>query len=106
MGFNIIDAMAAKMTPDVVNRIAESTGENPGRVRASVSVAIHAFATGLVQRGSTRAGAESILSTLRAPRTANGGVTSSLLGVSAATLTDGVANASGVNRATAASVMS
>jgi outer membrane protein OmpA-like peptidoglycan-associated protein len=107
MGFNLIDAVLQRITPNGVDRIAAATGETPAKARGAMTTGAFAIVTGLVHRGSTRAGAASIVSTLQGPGIEGGGMAlaPTLLGDHADRLTDYVATSSGMTRSGAATVM-
>jgi outer membrane protein OmpA-like peptidoglycan-associated protein len=108
MAVNIVEAVEAQLTPDAVNKVAESTGETQNKTRSAMSAGVLAVITAIVHRGSSRAGATSLLSTLQSaggmPR--GTALTSGLLGDNADQVTGAVARSSGTSRSTASTITS
>jgi len=111
MALNIIEAVQAQMTPDAVNRIANSTGETPNKTRWAMTTGALAIVTAIVNRGSTPGGAAAIHSTLQSvggaqpSRGGGGDLASGLLGDRTDQLTDTVARSSGVSRSASSGIM-
>lgn len=106
MPFNIIESVEARLTPDVLTKVAESNAETPAKTRAAMSSGVLAMAAAVVHRGSNAKGAASLLSALQSPRGTRTGAASTLLGSGADNLTDAVARSSGVTKSAATNVMS
>lgn len=101
MAFNLAQSIEARLTPDLINKFADATGEAPSKARAAMSVGGLAMTGALVQQGSTREGAAALISRLRA----DSPQASSLFGSQTAHLEGVVARASGVSPSSSSRVI-
>jgi outer membrane protein OmpA-like peptidoglycan-associated protein len=65
MDFNIIDQAKSVVTPEIVQKVAASTGESPLNTGRAIYGAFPTLVAGLAHRASTPQGASSLLDTLR-----------------------------------------
>jgi outer membrane protein OmpA-like peptidoglycan-associated protein len=101
MAFNLAQSIEARLTPDLINKFAGATGESPSKARAAMSAGGLAMTGALVQQGSTREGAASLISRLRA----DSPQASSLFGNQTTHLEGVVARASGVSPSSSSRVI-
>jgi outer membrane protein OmpA-like peptidoglycan-associated protein len=100
MPFSIVEAIQSHLSADTIAKVAGSTGETPARARSALSAATFATVLGLIRRGSSRAGAAGLLSSLRSSPQGTGLITDG-----GDELTESVARSSGVSRKSAGAAM-
>ena len=65
MSFTLAQAVEARLTPDVIGKVAGATGETPTRTKAAMSAGVLAVIAGFVRQASTAAGVSNLLVRLR-----------------------------------------
>lgn len=121
MSSSLIEAVMSRLSPDVVGKVAGAVGESPAKTGSAISSAVPSLFAGLIQKGSTEAGASNILSGLKdmqASQTfgditepkgsmARGGrMMSGMLGDSGNKITDLIAQGSGIRRESSSGILS
>lgn len=113
MADNLIETVEGRLTPDVVENVASSIGESPSKTSRALSAAVPSILGGLIQNGATEAGVAKLLRELTDPAVGQAGMSTSrgselftsVLGDRSGPMTDEVASASGVSRASSSSIM-
>ncbi|AKU95942.1 Outer membrane fibronectin-binding protein [Labilithrix luteola] len=117
---SLIETVEARLTPDVVGKVAGSIGESPAKVSGALSSAVPSIFAGLIQRGSTPGGAAGLLSSLKDVDSSRIGdvsdprgmmgigskLSSGMLGDYGGRITDVISRTSGIGREGSSGIMS
>ena len=110
MTANLMEAVSGHITPDLVQKAAEASGESPQGTRAALLGAVPTLFAGLAHGASTPSGATGVFALVtRAamkPKEAGGqALLANVFGSHAEAVTDALANHSGVRPASAAGIL-
>ncbi|MCL2723276.1 MAG: DUF937 domain-containing protein [Polyangiaceae bacterium] len=117
---SLIESIEARLSSDVVGKVAGSIGETPAKTSGAISSAVPSIFAGLMHRGSTTSGAAGLLSSLKdvdhsrmgdaitdpkSMMTSGSRLSSSMLGDTGGRITDMLSKQHGIRRESASGIM-
>jgi OmpA-OmpF porin, OOP family len=106
MNFDLMDAAKGMVTPELVGKAAEATGESPDSTHKAIQGAVPAVLAGFAHSASKPGGAAQLFGTLTEGGASGTGLMNRVLGERSGAVSDALANSSGIKQSSASHILS
>jgi OmpA-OmpF porin, OOP family len=106
MAVDLMETVKAMLTPELVGKAAETTGESPDSARKAMHGAVPAVFAGLVQSASAPGGSARIFSAITAGGAGGSGLMSNVLGERSGAVGNALGKSSGIPSSSASHILS